>query len=259
MDLGTIIGYVLAWGSLAYGIFHASHGAVAGYINPAEMLVVGGCALGAAMGSMPLHSVLAAFGSLKKMIFSKETHVEHLIKEMVSYAETARRDGVLALESVAREAPDPFLRRGLQLTIDGTDPEIIERIMRIEIEAMLERHKHGKHFWGSIAKFGPGCGLVACLCAQVAMFSHLDGDAGVIGHALSGALTGTLYGALVQNIIAGPIAEKLGLKSKEEAFTKEIILQGVLSIQAGNNPRVVEMQLLSFLSSKQQSAMPKAA
>ncbi|HMB96214.1 MAG TPA: MotA/TolQ/ExbB proton channel family protein, partial [Tepidisphaeraceae bacterium] len=181
------------------------------------------------------------------------------IKEMVSYAETARRDGVLALESVAREAPDPFLRRGLQLTIDGTDPEIIERIMRIEIEAMLERHKHGKHFWGSIAKFGPGCGLVACLCAQVAMFSHLDGDAGVIGHALSGALTGTLYGALVQNIIAGPIAEKLGLKSKEEAFTKEIILQGVLSIQAGNNPRVVEMQLLSFLSSKQQSAMPKAA
>ncbi|HVT88731.1 MAG TPA: hypothetical protein VHD56_07770, partial [Tepidisphaeraceae bacterium] len=96
-------------------------------------------------------------------------------------------------------------------------------------------------------------------CAQVAMFSHLDGDAGVIGRALSGALTGTLYGALVQNIMAGPIAEKLGLKSKEEAFSKEIILQGVLSIQAGNNPRVVEMQLLSFLSAKQQAAMPKAA
>jgi chemotaxis protein MotA len=182
-----------------------------------------------------------------------------MIKEMVSYAETARRDGVLALESVAREAHDPFLRRGLQLTIDGTDPEMIERIMRIEIDAMLERHKHGKHFWASVAKFGPGCGLVACLCAQVAMFRHLGGDAALIGKALAGALTGTLYGALVQNLFAGPIAEKLGLKSKEEAFTKEVILQGVLSIQAGNNPRVVEMQLLSFLSNKQQAALPKAA
>lgn len=259
MDLATIIGYVVAWGSLAYGIWHASHGAVGAYINIAEVLVVGGCAFGATFVSMPLHSILSAFASLKKLIFSKESHIEHLIKEMVGYAETARRDGVLALETVAREAPDPFLRRGLQLTIDGTDPEMIERIMRIEVEAMLERHKHGKHFWGTIAKFGPGCGLVACLCAQVAMFSHLDGDPGVIGHALSGALTGTLYGALVQNILAGPVAEKLGLKSKEEAFAKEIILQGVLSIQAGNNPRVVEMQLLSFLSSKQQSAMPKAA
>jgi chemotaxis protein MotA len=229
------------------------------YLNPAELLLVAGCALGAALASMPLHSVIAALGSTKKMIFSKEAHIEHMIKEMVQYAETARRDGVLALESVAREAPDPFLRRGLQLTIDGTDPEIIERIMRIEIEAMSERHKHGKHFWGMIAKFGPGCGLIACLSAQVAMFRHLDGDPGIIGKALAGALTGTLYGALMQNIFAGPVAEKLGLKSKEEAFNKEIILQGVLSIQAGNNPRVVEMQLLSFLSTKQQASMAKAA
>ena len=96
---------------------------------------------------------------------------------MVQYAETARRDGVLALETVGREAPDPFLRRGLQLTIDGTDPEIIERILRIEIEAMNERHKHGKHFFGTLAKFGPGFGLMATLIAQVAMFRHLDGDA----------------------------------------------------------------------------------
>jgi chemotaxis protein MotA len=259
MDLATVIGYVLAFGALGFGIFHASHGAILSYINIAEVCVVGGCAFGAAFMSMPLHSIIAAFGSVKKMLFSKESHIEHIIKEMVSYAETARRDGVLALESVAREAPDPFLRRGLQLTIDGTDPEIIERIMRIEVEAMLERHKHGKHFWASIAKFGPGCGLVACLVAQIAMFSHLNGDPATIGRALSGALTGTLYGALVQNILAGPVAEKLGLKSKEEAFVKEIILQGVLSIQAGNNPRVVEMQLLSFLSSKQQAALPKAA
>ena len=218
-----------------------------------------GGSLGAALLSMPLHNITGAGGFIKKWQMNKEAHVEHLIKEMVQYAETARRDGVLALETVAREAPDAFLRRGLQLTIDGTDPEIIERILRIEVESMTERHKHGKHLFGTLAKFGPGFGLMATLIAQVAMFRHLDGDAAVIGKALAIALTGTLYGCILQNLVAGPIAEKLGLRSQEEIFAKEIILQGVLSIQAGNNPRVVEMQLLSFLSNKQQATIPKAA
>ena len=131
MDLATVIGYCLAWGALAYGAHHASGGALGAYVKPGEILLVGGCALGAALASMPLHSVFSALKGVKKMLFAKDQHVEHMIKDMVQYAETARRDGVLALESVAREALDPFLRRGLQLTIDGTDPEIIERIMRI--------------------------------------------------------------------------------------------------------------------------------
>jgi chemotaxis protein MotA len=259
MDLATLIGVVLAWGAVLFSMFHASEGAMGAYVKPPELFLVFGGAFGAALMSMPLHSITGMVSYLKKWALNKQVHVEHLIKEMVQYAETARRDGVLALETVAREAPDAFLRRGLQLTIDGTDPELIERILRIEIEAMTERHKHGKHFFGMMAKFGPGFGLMATLIAQVAMFLNLGGDAGAIGKALAIALTGTLYGCLLQNLIAGPISEKLGLRSREEIFAKEIILQGVLSIQAGNNPRVVEMQLLSFLSTKQQSAMPKAA
>lgn len=258
MDLATVIGFVLAWGSIIYGMHHAAH-TLTPYIVPGEMILVGGCAVGVSIWSMPLHSVTGALGAVKKIILNKPVHIDHLVKELVGYAETARRDGVLALESVSKEAHDPFLRRGLQLTIDGTEPEMIERIMRIEVDAMLERHKHAKHFWASVAKFGPGCGLVACLIAQVAMFQNLAGDPSVIGHALAGALTGTLYGAIVQNLIAGPVAEKLGILSKEEAGEKEIILQGVLSIQAGNNPRVVEMQLMSFMSVKNQQAMLKAA
>jgi chemotaxis protein MotA len=259
MDLATIIGLVLAWGAVIFSMFHASHGEIGAYIKPYEMILVFGGSIGAAMLSMPMHNLTNAVGFIKKWLFNKEAHIEHLIKEMVNYAETARRDGVLALESVAREAPDPFLRRGLQLTIDGTDPEIIERILRIEIEAMAERHKHGKHLFHTLAKFGPGFGLMATLIAQVAMFKNLGGDASVIGNALAIALTGTLYGCLLQNLMAGPIAEKLALRSQEEVFAKEIILQGVLSIQAGNNPRVVEMQLLSFLSTKQQATLAKAA
>ncbi|HUB27461.1 MAG TPA: MotA/TolQ/ExbB proton channel family protein [Tepidisphaeraceae bacterium] len=259
MDLATLFGFIVAWGAVLFSMFHASEGAMGSYFKPPELFLVLGGSTGAALLSMPLHSVTGTVSYLKKWALGKEQHVEHTIKDMVQYAETARRDGVLALETVAREAPDPFLRRGLQLTIDGTDPEIIERIMRIEIESMAERHKHGKHFFGTLAKFGPGFGLMATLIAQVAMFRNLNGDAGTIGQALAIALTGTLYGCILQNLVAGPVAEKLAMRSHEEVFAKEIILQGVLSIQAGNNPRVVEMQLLSFLSNKQQSAMPKAA
>jgi len=259
MDLATVIGLVVAWGAVIFSIYHASEGAFGAYLKPPEMFLVFCGSLGAAMLSMPLHSITGIVSYIKKWAMNKEAHIEHIIKEMVQYAETARRDGVLALETVAREAPDPFLRRGLQLTIDGTDPEIIERILRIEIESMVERHKHGKHLFGTLAKFGPGFGLMATLIAQVAMFRNLAGDASVIGQALAIALTGTMYGCMLQNLVAGPIAEKLGFRSAEEAFAKEIMLQGVLSIQAGNNPRVVEMQLMSFLSSKQQAAIPKAA
>jgi len=259
MDLATLFGVIVAWGAVLFSMFHASEGAMGSYFKPNEIFLVLGGATGAAMMSMPLHNVTGCVSQLKKWLFNKHTHIDHLIKEMVGYAETARRDGVLALESVAREAPDPFLRRGLQLTIDGTDPEIIERIMRIEIDATAERHKHGKHFFHTLAKFGPGFGLMATLIAQVAMFRHLDGDAAVIGKALAIALTGTLYGCILQNLVAGPVAEKLMLRSQEELFCKEIILQGVLAIQAGNNPRVVEMQLLSFLSTADQAKIPKAA
>ena len=209
MDLATLIGLLLAWGAVVFSMFHATHGHLDAYFKPGEIFLVFGGAMGAALLSMPLQNVTGMFKSLKKWLFAKHEHLEHAIKEMVKYAETARRDGVLALETVARESPDPFLRRGLQLTIDGTDPEIIERIMRIEIEAMTERHKHGKHFFHTMAKFGPGFGLMATLIAQVAMFRNLDGDAGVIGQALAIALTGTLYGCILQNLVAGPVAEKL--------------------------------------------------
>ncbi|HWE04159.1 MAG TPA: MotA/TolQ/ExbB proton channel family protein [Tepidisphaeraceae bacterium] len=259
MDLATVIGIVVAWGAVLFSMFHASEGAMGSYFKPSELLLVFGGAIGASMLSMPLHTITGIAGFLKKWMMNKDAHIEHTIKEMVTYAETARRDGVLALETVAREAPDAFLRRGLQLTIDGTDPEIIERILRIEIDAMSERHKHGRHLFGTLAKFGPGFGLMATLIAQVAMFRHLDGDAAVIGKALAIALTGTLYGCILQNLVAGPVAEKLALRSAEEVFAKEIVMAGVLSIQAGNNPRVVEMQLLSFLSTKQQASIPKAA
>ncbi len=259
MDFGTFLGYGIAWGSLGFGMWHVTHGAIGPYIKPTEVILVGGCALGATIAGTPLGAIVTALKAGKKLVGGGHHDTEHLITEIVEFAETARRDGVLALEEASKNHPDPFMRRGLQLTIDGTDPEVVERILRIEIDAMTERHKHGKHFWAALAKFGPGCGLLACLVAQIALFKNLDGDAAAIGGALAVALVGTLYGAMIQNVIAGPIAEKLAFLSKEEAFAKEVMMQGLLSIQAGNNPRVVEMQLLSFVTTAKQETMAKAA
>lgn len=258
MDIGTLIGYGVAWGSMLFGMWHLTH-SLGPYWKPTEVILVGGLAVGAAIASTPLHVVTGSFKSALKMLFNKTAHIDHTIKEMVEFAETARRDGVLALEQQAKSHDDPFLRRGLQLTIDGTDPEVVKSTLELELAAMSERHKHGKHMWHTIAKFGPGCGLIACLVAQVAMFQNLSGDAAAIGAALSVALTGTLYGAIIQNVMAGPIADKLGALSKDELFAKEVVMQGILSIQAGNNPRVVEMQLLSFVSAGKQGALAQAA
>ncbi len=122
MDLASLFGMLLAWGAVLFSMFHCTEGQMGAYFKPPEILLVVGGSFGAAMLSMPLHSIMGMPNYIKKFLFDKHSHIEHVIKEMVTYAETARRDGVLALESVAREAPDPFLRRGLQLTIDGTDP-----------------------------------------------------------------------------------------------------------------------------------------
>src|SRR3984957_17686496 len=199
MDLATLFGVLLAWGAVLFSMWHVTEGAMGAYFKPPELFLVFGGSLGAAMLSMPLHNITGVFNYLKKWAFNKDAHIEHVIKEMVQYAETARRDGVLALETVAREAPDAFLRRGLQLTIDGTDPEIIERILRIEIEAMSEGHKHRNHLFGLLRKFGPALRSMATLIAQVAMFCHLDDHAAVSGKALAIPVTGTLYGCILEN------------------------------------------------------------
>ena len=242
---------------MLFSMWHVSEGAMGAYFKPAEIFLVFGGSLGAGLLSMPLHNITGVVNYAKKWMFNKDAHVDHLIKDMVTYAETARRDGVLALESVAREAHDPFLRRGLQLTIDGTDPEIIERIMRIEIEATTERHKHGKHFFHTMAKFGPGFGLMATLIAQVAMFLHLDGDAAFIGsRPWPSRLSGTLYpGCILQNLIAGPIAEKLTLRSQEELFAEEIITARRPQASRRGTTRVSwKYNSWSFLSHRRQEA-----
>ncbi len=251
MDFATVIGAVFAVGAIAWAMYEGTEGHLETFYSAEGFVLVLGGSLAAVCLSMPMRSVLNMFGYLKNWLFAKDMPLHLIIKQMVSYAELARREGVLALEKELPNQRDPFFRQGLQLTIDAMDESTIEKTMEIQIAALAERHKQGKKFFELMGKYGPGFGLTATLIGQVAMFRNMGGDSAAIGKALAVALLGTLYGCLIMNVICGPIADKLSLRSAEEQFAMNMIVTGIRSIQAGDNPRVVEMKLKSFLSHRE--------
>ncbi len=257
MDIASLIGIIVAGGGLVWAMYESTHGNMMAFYSSEGIVVVLLGSFAAGMMAMPMETVKNCFGILKKWLLFKEMPMGELVGQLVSYAEVARRDGMLALEDSIKQLEDPFLKKGLQLAIDGTDPEVIEETLRIEVEALAERHKNGKRFFEMVGAFGPGFGLTATLIGQIAMFQNLDGDIAAIGKSLSMALCATLYGAIICNAFCGPIANKLGVRSEEEQMLREMILVGIMSIQAGDNPNVVEMKLHSFLSDRQRRAMEK--
>ena len=274
MDIATLIGFLIAAGGIFYAMYEGAHGELRAFYSQEGFILVMGGAIGLAMMSMPLEATKSLPKYLKKCLFHKETEARHLIEQIVQFAEIARRDGVLALENSVKTSSDPFLKKGLQLAIDGADPAVIEQVMSIELTAIEERHHHGKKMFELMGKYGPALGLTATLVGQVCMFKEMaapsggghegggggggDSQAAGIAKALAVALLGTLYGTIWANVVCGPLFDKLSLRSKEELFNKQIIIQGILAIQAGDNPRIVESKLLSFLSAKERAHMTPA-
>jgi len=272
MDIATIIGFVVAAGAIVFAMYEGAEGQFRVFYSQEGFILVMGGAIGLAVMSMPFHVAKSLPAYIKKCIFHKEVEARHLIEQIVQFAEVARRDGVLALENSVKSTSDPFLKKGLQLAIDGADPAVIEQVLSIELMSIEERHHHGRKIFELMGKYGPALGLTATLVGQVCMFKNMaapepaggggggsDNQAATIAKALQVALLGTLYGTIWANVICGPLCDKLALRSKEELFNKQIIIQGILAIQAGDNPRIVESKLLSFLSTKERAHMTPAA
>jgi len=169
-----------------------------------------------------------------------------LIDDLVGYAEIARRDGILSLENATKDAEDAFIVKGIQMAVDGTDPELIEQIMNNELEAIATRHDRGKGVFDSIGRYAPAYGMIGTLVGLVIMLMNMD-DPSKIGPGMAMALLTTLYGSMFANMFALPIADKLGARNDEELLFKTIIIKGVMSIQSGDNPRIVEQKLKTFL------------
>lgn len=274
MDIATLIGFLIAAGGIIFAMYHGTEGNFAVFFSMEGFVLVMGGAVGLAIMSMPLHAAKGLPAYIKKCLFHKDTEAGHLIQQIVQFAEIARRDGVLALENSVKTSDDPFMKKGLQLAIDGADPAVIEQVMSIELMSIEERHHHGRKLFELMGKYGPALGLTATLVGQVCMFKSMaepehksggegggggaDNQAATIAHALQIALLGTLYGTIWANVVCGPLCDKLAVRSKEELFNKQIIIQGILAIQAGDNPRIVESKLLSFLSHKERAHIAPA-
>ncbi len=215
------------------------------------MVVIGG-AFSAVLISFPLKNFLAIFGVTKKVFLNKAPDIPGLIKLIVSLAETARRDGLLALEAKLDEIDFPFVILGIQMAVDGTRPEVIEDVMRTELEAVASRHASGKSLLDQLGRFGPAFGMIGTLMGLIIMLGNMS-DPSSIGSGMAVALITTLYGAIFSNLLCLPFAEKLGFINKQELLAMEIVVRGIMSIQSGDNPRVIEQKLNTFVPPKLRS------
>ena len=245
MDLATVIGLVAGVALILWAILSKS--SIGAFIDGPSVAIVIGGSVSAALISFPINRILGIGKVVKNCFFTKPLDPVGLIQDMVKYAEVARRDGILALENLTDEIKDPFVITGIQMAVDGTDPDLIEGILMAELESVEDRHAEGKALFDNIGKYAPAFGMVGTLIGLVIMLGNMGGDPGAIGGAMAVALLTTLYGALMANLIALPLADKLGLRSREEMMSKMIVIKGVMAIQSGDNPRIVEQKLTTFL------------
>ncbi len=244
--LGLLIGLAMMVGVLMVGESHVS---LTKFIDPPAMMMVFGGAVAVTLVGFPLKQVLNIFGILKKPFFARPEHPGELIEQIVGLAEVARKEGLLALEGKTKEIKDPFITLGIQLSVDGTRSEVVEEIMRNEMEALEGRHREAKKILELMGRCGPAFGMIATLLGLILMLGNLDSP-DTIGPSMAVALIGTLYGAVMANLFCIPMGEKLSYLSHEEMLLKQIIIKGILSIQAGDNPRIVRQKLDTFLPPK---------
>jgi chemotaxis protein MotA len=244
MDIATILGIVSAFGLVLIAIFMGS--GLSLFINiPSLMIVVGGT-LGATMINYPLKDVLGVIKVVKNAIFAKNTAVQDLIKQFITFAQKSRKEGILSLEGEIKNLNDEFLKKGIQLSIDGLEPQEIRSIMETELDFLRARHQLGAEIFTTMGTFAPALGMIGTLIGLVQMLQTMD-DPSTIGPSMAVALLTTFYGSIMANIICMPIAGKLRTRSKEEGLIKEMTIEGVISLSNGDNPRIIEQKLYAFI------------
>lgn len=247
MDIATIIGIVSAFalvvGAISFG------GGLSMFINVPSLLIVVGGTLGATMVNYALKDILKVILVAKNAFFHQLIGTSQLIANFVELSNRARRQGILALEPAIKEADDEFLRTGLQLCVDGLEPQVIRDVLETEIQNIQSRHTLGADIFSTMGTFAPALGMIGTLIGLVQMLQTMN-DPSNIGPAMAVALITTFYGALLANIVFLPISGKLKNRNNEEVVAKEMVMEGILSISRGDNPRMVEQKLNSFLPSK---------
>lgn len=253
MELSIILGMASGIIFLILGILFAK-GSILMFWDPASaMITFGGC-LASLLVGYSTQRLLLMPQLVRMCIFPVKYIADQLIITIVSFSEKARREGLLALEDDLEELDDPFMRKGIQLVVDGTDPELVRHIMECDIEHMIERHDSNKRMFDDGATYAPAFGMIGTLMGLVMMLLNLQ-DRASVGPYLAVAIITTFYGAVACYLLFQPIAGRLDMMTNEEVTIRTIILEGVLSIQSGDNPRIVKDKLVAFLPPAKREAI----
>ncbi|MDG2221589.1 MAG: motility protein A [Rubripirellula sp.] len=252
MDIASIIGLILAVGLILASIALGNAPFTAFIDIPSVLVVIGGAGA-AALICFPMGSMLKTPLVALKVLLNKSEDRLALIKQIVDLAETARRDGLLALETRITEIENPLVRTGIQMAVDGSTPEVVEEVLRTEVEAIANRHREGKSIMEQLGRFAPAYGMIGTLMGLIMMLQDMSDPSG-IGAGMAVALITTLYGAIVANVFFSPFAEKLGFLNRNEMISLEIAIRGVMAIQSGESPRAIDQKLKTFLPLKQREA-----
>jgi chemotaxis protein MotA len=245
MDIATVVGLVLGIGALfATALLEGTH--LSALVNiPAFVLIVGG-SFGATIVSFALSDIMRIPKFLKEALFAPPLGLAERARQLVELAQKARREGLLALEEDARNIDDPFLQKGLQLVVDGTEPEIVRAVLESEIAVWEEREKVGEQIFTAIGGFCPTMGIMGAVLGLMHALGQSD-DPKKMAKAIAVAFVATLYGVGFANLVFLPIAGKLKVRVAEKRLLYELTLEGILAIQAGENPRLVAEKLSAYL------------
>lgn len=248
MDPITLAGLGLALVSMLVAAFMAGMNPIAIFLgDPGSILLVVGGTIGTTAASGTMAQALGAPGALVKgLMGGGSVDMQATIKQMVEFADVARKEGLLALESEFEKIEEPFFKRGMQLAVDGTDPEELRAMLELDMYRMAMRHKDGAGFFSTAAGMGPAMGMVGTVIGLVDMLGKLD-DPSTLGPSMAVAFLTTLWGAFIANYFFQPLAARLKKMSADEMAAKELIMEGILAIQAGSNPRSVAGKLVAFL------------
>ncbi|NLL36936.1 MAG: motility protein A [Fretibacterium sp.] len=255
MDLTTVVGLLTASILVIGGM--AAGGSLMVYYDFPSILITCGGTIGAVIMSYPGDMLKSVGGVVKSAFVSREPNLLGMVQTIVSFAEKARREGLLALESDVMELEDEFLKKSIQLVVDGTDPELVKAILDTEIGILEERHSSNKSILDTAAELAPAYGMIGTLIGLIAMLGNLQ-DVSALGPGMAVALITTMYGSMMANMFCIPISKKLAARSSSEITSMELMVEGVLAIQAGENPRIVEEKLKVFLPPKLRLGLEKA-
>jgi len=246
MSLTYILGIVIGVMDLIMGIWVAGGSLLMFWDLPSVFITIGGSICSMMVG-YPAVRLLKIKDLFKICMVDLKYNYAELILTIVSFSEKSRREGILALEADLEDLQDPFMKMGLQMIVDGNDPELVRKVLEIEIEQMAARHDSYKRMFDDWATFAPAFGMIGTLIGLIQMLQGMD-DPTKIGAGMATALVTTLYGSMIANLFALPMAGKLAARSKQEMTQKYLVLEGILSIQSGDNPRLVRERLMTFLA-----------